>query len=251
MKRKISRQFTEAEREYIKKNRKILLIRSVLMIGFLLVFNAFAWFIYISKVSTTMDIHALSWDVVFSEGGTAVKDVYLALDVYPGMEEYTHTISVTNSSETAARLYFDTKSVTLFGRELLTGEMTEEEKEELLTTVLPLTIEYNIGSTTINQSSQSSFSINVNWEYEADTYYKVPSIFDYSYDLTYYTRSGSTYTEVEVNSSTYETLKDSLYLAKDDIDSYIGETCGYYQTSNNKSCLTLKGELVAEQANAG
>ena len=39
-----------------------------------------------------MDIHALSWDVVFSEGGNAVKDVTIALDVYPGMEEYNHSI---------------------------------------------------------------------------------------------------------------------------------------------------------------
>ena len=251
MKKKINRQFTEAERAYIKKNRKILLIRSALMLGFLLVFNAFAWFIYISKVNTEMDIHALSWDVVFSEGGTAVKDVTIALDVYPGMEEYTHTISVTNSSETSARLYFDTKSVTLFGEELLTGNLTEAQKEELLTTVLPLTIEYQLGNTTINQSSQSSFTVKVNWEYEANTYYKVPSIFGYSNDLTYYTKSGSTYNEAEVNSTTYNSLKDSLYLAKDDIDSYIGETCGYYQSANNKSCLVLKGELVAEQSNAG
>ena len=125
MKKKISRQFTEAEREYIKKNRKILIIRSVLMLGFLLVFNAFAWFIYISKVNTELDIHALSWDVVFSESGTAVKDVTIALDVYPGMEEYTHTITVNNSGETAANLYFDTKSVKLFNTELLTGSMTE------------------------------------------------------------------------------------------------------------------------------
>ena len=90
MKRKINRQFTEEEKAYIKRNRKILIIRSVLMLGFLLVFNVFAWFIYISKVNTEMDIHALSWDVVFSEGGNAVKDVTIALDVYPGMEEYAY-----------------------------------------------------------------------------------------------------------------------------------------------------------------
>ncbi len=251
MKKKINRQFTEEEKEYIKKNKRLLLIRSVLMIGFLLGFNIFAWFIYVSKVSTTMDIHALSWDVVFSEGGNAVKEVNIALDVYPGMEEYTHTISITNSSETSANLYFDTKSVTLFGNELLTDSLTEAEKEELLRTVLPLTIEYELGTTLMNQSTSSYFTVNINWPYEGNEYFKVPSIFGYSSDLTYYTKSGSNYTVTEVNGSTYNALKDSLYLAKDDIDSYIGETCGYYQKSNNKSCLELKGELVAEQSNAG
>ena len=249
MKKKIGRQFTEAERKYIRKNRKILIIRSVLMLGFLLAFNVFAWFIYISKVNTEMDIHAVSWDVVFSEGGTAVKDVTIALDVYPGMEQYTHSISVNNASETAANLFFDTKSVTLFGEELLTSGMTEIQKQSLLSNDLPLSIEYTFTRTVVNQASTSSFTVYVNWPYENTNYYKIPSVFPYSSDLTYYIKNGSNYYVQEVTSATYDTLKSSLYLEKDEIDSYIGEKCGVYQNTYNKSCLVIKGELVAEQAN--
>ena len=249
MKKKIGRQFTEAERKYIKKNRKILIIRSVLMLGFLLAFNVFAWFIYISKVNTEMDIHAVSWDVVFSEGGTAVKDVTIALDVYPGMEQYSHSISVNNASETAANLFFDTKSVTLFGEELLTSSMTEIQKQSLLSNDLPLSIEYTFTRTVVNQASTSSFTVYVNWPYENTNYYKIPSVFPYSSDLTYYIKNGSNYYVQEVTSATYDTLKSSLYLEKDEIDSYIGEKCGVYQNTYNKSCLVIKGELVAEQAN--
>ena len=249
MKKKIGRQFTEAERKYIKKNRKILIIRSVLMLGFLLVFNVFAWFIYISKVNTEMDIHAVSWDVVFSEGGTAVKDVTIALDVYPGMEQYSHSISVNNASETAANLFFDTKSVTLFGEELLTSSMTEIQKQSLLSNDLPMSIEYTFTRTVVNQASTSSFTVYVNWPYENTNYYKIPSVFPYSSDLTYYIKNGSNYYVQEVTSATYDTLKSSLYLEKDEIDSYIGEKCGVYQNTYNKSCLVIKGELVAEQAN--
>ena len=249
MKKKIGRQFTEAERKYIKKNRKILIIRSVLMLGFLLAFNVFAWFIYISKVNTEMDIHAVSWDVVFSEGGTAVKDVTIALDVYPGMEQYTHSISVNNASETAANLFFDTKSVTLFGEELLTSGMTEIQKQSMLSNDLPMSIEYTFTRTVVNQASTSSFTVYVNWPYENTNYYKIPSVFPYSSDLTYYIKNGSNYYVQEVTSATYDTLKSSLYLEKDEIDSYIGEKCGVYQNTYNKSCLVIKGELVAEQAN--
>ena len=249
MKKKIGRQFTEAERKYIKKNRKILIIRSVLMLGFLLAFNVFAWFIYISKVNTEMDIHAVSWDVVFSEGGTAVKDVTIALDVYPGMEQYTHSISVNNASETAANLFFDTKSVTLFGEELLTSSMTEIQKQSMLSNDLPMSIEYTFTRTVVNQASTSSFTVYVNWPYENTNYYKIPSVFPYSSDLTYYIKNGSNYYVQEVTSATYDTLKSSLYLEKDEIDSYIGEKCGVYQNTYNKSCLVIKGELVAEQAN--
>lgn len=251
LKKKMNRQFTEEEKKYIKKNRKILLIRSVLMLGFLLVFNIFAWFIYISKVNTTLDIHAVSWDVVFSEGGTAVKDVTIALDVYPGMEEYTHTITVNNSGETAANLYFDTKSVKLFDTEMLTGSMTETQKQQLLATVLPLTIEYDFGTSVVSQSSTSSFTVTINWPYSGNNYFKVPSVFTYNPDMPYYTYSGGTYVEATVTSATYDSLKNNLYLTKDDIDSYIGEKCGVYQNTNNKNCLVIKGELVAEQAQAG
>ena len=129
--------------------------------------------------------------------------------------------------------------------------MTEAQKQQLLRTLLPLTIEYEFGSTQLDQLDNSSFTISVNWEYENSFYYKVPSVFTYSDDVTYYTISGGTYNEATVTSANYDSLKNSLYLAKDDIDSYIGEKCGIYQNTNDTSCLILKGELVAEQSQAG
>ena len=103
--------------------------------------------------------------------------------------------------------------------------------------------------TVVNQASTSSFTVYVNWPYENTNYYKIPSVFPYSSDLTYYIKNGSNYYVQEVTSATYDTLKSSLYLEKDEIDSYIGEKCGVYQNTYNKSCLVIKGELVAEQAN--
>ena len=69
--------------------------------------------------------------------------------------------------------------------------------------------------------------------------------------MPYYTYSGGTYVVANVTSANYDSLKNSLYLTKDDIDSYIGEKCGVYQRENNKNCLIINGELVAEQAQAG
>ena len=79
----------------------------------------------------------------------------------------------------------------------------------------------------------------------------MPSVFVYDEDVVYYVRSGANYVEQPVTSSTYNSLKSSLYLAKDDIDSYIGEKCGDYQNTFNLSCLVLRGQLVAEQSQAG
>ena len=249
MKKLMNRQFTPEEKEYFKRNRKMIIIRSILLIGFLLVFNIFAWFIYISKVSTSMDIHVLSWDVVFSEGGSSVREVNLNVDIYPGMDEFSHTLSVNNSSETSASLYFTTNSVTLFGQELITQSMQEHDKIVMLATELPFEITYDVSSNLLDEDGSESFTIAVNWDYEDSTaYYKVPSVFSFDEDLTYYTKQGNVYTEdTTVTSANYSTKVSSLYLEKDEIDSYIGEQCGIYQSSNNTSCLELHGVLTAEQ----
>ena len=250
MKKLMNRQLTPEEKEYFKRNRKMVIIRSILLIGFLLVFNVFAWFIYISKVSTTMDLHVLSWDVVFSEGGSSVKDVNLNVDIYPGMDEYSYTLSVNNSSETSASLYFTTNSVKLFGQEMITQSMQEHDKIVMLATELPFEITYDVSSNVLDEEGNESFTISVNWDYEDNSaYFKVPSIFTFDEELTYYTKQGSTYTvDATVTSANYATKASTLYLQKDEIDSYIGEQCGIYQNANNKSCLELKGVLTAEQA---
>ena len=253
MNKLMNRQLTPEEKEYFKKNRKLVIIRSILLIGFLLVFNVFAWFIYISKVSTTMDIHVLSWDVVFSQGGTSVKDVNLNVDIFPGMDEYTHTLSINNSSETSASLYFTTNSVTLFGQELITQSMQEHDKIVMLATSLPFEITYDVSSNVLGEDGNESFTISVNWDYEEqNAYFKIPSVFTFDSDLTYYRKSGSTYTaDSTITSANYSANVANLYLEKDEIDSYIGEKCGIYQSTYNKSCLELHGVLTAEQEDTG
>ena len=101
----------------------------------------------------------------------------------------------------------------------------------------------------ISVSGVATFVITVKWDYEDNVYFKVPSIFQYDNELTYYTLSNNTYTEdTTVTSSNYASKLSTLYLYKDDIDSYIGEKCGIYSSQNNTTCLKVIGDIVAEQA---
>lgn len=249
MKKLFSRQLTNEEKKYIKINRKLKLVRYVLLIGFLLAFNVFAWFIYVSKVNTNLDMHVLSWNVSFSVNNTSVREINLLVDIYPGMEDYTHTTTITNGSETPATLSFNVKSVTLFGQELTLPTETEQQKEDNLENAYPFQVLFESTSNSIGVNNEAEFEITVKWPYEADTYYKVLNIFDYSDELTYFTKQGNNYVEdTTVTSSNYTSKLSTLYLYKDDIDSYIGERCGNYVSTNSTNCLKIAGELVAEQA---
>lgn len=251
MKRLLKRQFTDEEKKYIKINRKLTLIRYVLLIGFLLTFNAFAWFIYVSKVNTSLDIKVLSWNITFSVDNTSVRQINLQVDIYPGMEDYSHTIKITNGSETEARVSFNTTSVRLFGQELTLPTQTEEQKEYDLSNLYPFQVIFNQDEDEIEIASEAEFEVNVKWKYEEDKYFKVLSVFDYDDELTYYTYDevNDTYVEDQnVTSTNYITKKDNLYLYKDDADSYIGERCGRYTSESNQNCLQIRGELIAEQA---
>ena len=133
---------------------------------------------------------------------------------------------------------------------MITQSMQEHDKIVMLATELPFEITYDVSSDVLDEEGNESFTISVNWDYEDNSaYFKVPSIFTFDEELTYYTKQGSTYTvDATVTSANYATKASTLYLQKDEIDSYIGEQCGIYQNANNKSCLELKGVLTAEQA---
>ena len=249
MKKIINRQFTDEEKKYIKLNRRLTLIRYFLLIGFLLVFNVFAWFIYVSRVRTEIDMHVLSWNITFSVDNTSIREINLLVDIYPGMEDYTHTVKITNGSETSAKLRFETDSVKLFGRELTLPTETEEQKENNLENNYPFQVLFTSTSNEIGVENEAEFTIQIKWEYEADKYFKVLNVFDYDDELTYYVNNNGTYVEdTTVTSANYNSKKDTLYLIKDDADSYIGEKCGRYVRENNQNCLQISGNLIAEQA---
>ena len=248
MKKKIQRQFTEAEKAYFKKHRKVVLIRSILLIGFLFAFNIFAWFIYISQVSMTIDMKVISWDVIFSSNGSVVREIQINTDIVPGMEQYTYTVNIQNSSEVSANIAFDTKSLLLFGQEVLTSGLTETQKRSFLTNDVPFKIGYTLGTVQLSDLASTTFVISINWPYEEAQYYKVLSTFAYDDELTYYSYNNNTYSIATVDVSTYPSLKNNLYLTKDDFDSYLGYKCSEYYNNTGNSCLTLVGELSATQS---
>lgn len=72
----------------IVKILKKIKIRNILIL--LLIFNTYAWFVYATKVSSSMSVHVSSWNVEFSIGeDETVTNILIKVErVYPGMETF-------------------------------------------------------------------------------------------------------------------------------------------------------------------
>ena len=80
----------------IVKILKKIKIRNILILILLLIFNTYAWFVYATKVSSSMSVHVSSWNVEFSIGeDETVTNILIEVErVYPGMETFEKKVSV-------------------------------------------------------------------------------------------------------------------------------------------------------------
>lgn len=159
----------------VKPSRLIFLI-------VLIMANTFAWFIYATKIDSSISVHVKSWNVVFEAGENQVTDnISINVgDIHPGMEDYEYSISAYNQSEVSANLSYkilearilDTTYITEEGRgergeEIEEGDLTSIELEEKLYNDYPFQIALNTTGTTIAmENGQEDFTLDVTWPYE-------------------------------------------------------------------------------------
>ncbi len=142
--------------------------------------NVFAWFIYSTRVDSSITAHVKAWNVDFVVGNTTLsQQVNFDIEtVYPGMETYQKTISVTNSGETSATLSYEILSASVLGVVYNVGpSLTSEQLLYNLENNYPLQISFDVTNPTVNANGgQSSFVLTVSWPYESgddatDTYW--------------------------------------------------------------------------------
>lgn len=253
MKKLFSHNEVELEDIYlqVKKRRKSLIIRASIMILFLFGVNVFAWFAYISQADFNFESSVVAWDVDFFEDSSEVEDVVVAIsDMYPGMEAFNKTITVNNTGEMNGRFSYEIKSATLFGVELVTESTPSSDVVTSLRNSYPFAVTMTSDKTLIKPNEWLSFSLDVNWEYElaATTYYKVLDIYEYDPSVIYYTRQNSAYVDSGVTADTFESMRSSLVLEKDDADSFFGEACKVYEENNpGEACFNMLLQLKVEQ----
>lgn len=162
----------------IIKIMKKIKIRNILILIVLLAFNAYAWFIYTTKVSMDLVAHVTSWDVEFvSEQGGIVSEVTVSVErVYPGMEKFERIIQVNNRGDMEAKLSYDVRTAKIMdeyyeiGQEIPgnTEGLTSSDIENIISNNYPFKISIEKDESNLSaENGVGYFKITVEWDYES------------------------------------------------------------------------------------
>lgn len=152
----------------VKKRFKL---SHLLFIALLFTCNSFAWFIYMNKIDSDIDVKVKAWNVSFRFDNQTMSD-YIKFDVrdiYPGMEDNRQEVSVTNDGEVAAKLYYEIVSVRIFDKtySVNDGGFSSSEIENVLNQSYPFKINISSDKEVIDgKGGVAKFIVNVSWPYE-------------------------------------------------------------------------------------
>ena len=102
---------------FLKKNK----IKTLLFLFIALVANTYAWFIYNRVVSANLEAHVKSWQVTI-DGAMDESITFEIDDLYPGMPEYSDSVTLTNDGEMDARVSFTIHSIRIMDETYTVGE---------------------------------------------------------------------------------------------------------------------------------
>lgn len=230
----------------LQKNRRAIKIRALIMSGFLLAINSFAWFVFISKGKADINADIIAWDIVFLDETEQEETLDIVLsDLYPGMEVFTQKIVVQNKSDLNAKIDYKVEGITVYGEEFISDDYKKALEEEF-----PFKITFYYEKETILINEKTKFVVEANWDFESEhAYYKLNSLYPYSDMYNYYVLNGSNYVKIDVAESEYETLVNSgLYIESDDADTYWGEKSVIFKQQYPQiSSISLKVKLIVSQ----
>lgn len=144
----------------------------------LLSINAYAWFVYITKVDTSITARVRSWNVMFQAHDTNIVSevVFNVGEIYPGMDDFSDLATIINSGESVGSVSFTIKEVQIFDTVYSEDNYTTEQLVDLLANNYPFTIDVGLTNDTISPGHTEYFNVDVTWPYESgddatDTYW--------------------------------------------------------------------------------
>jgi len=154
--------------EVLKKRFKF---RHLLFLALLMTVNTFAWFIYMDKVSSDLQVKVKAWNVSFKFDNTTMTDYvnFRITEIYPGMEDNRQTLTVSNGGEVNASFNYEIVYANILGTVYDTenGNITEEELTDMLADDYPFKIVLSASNNIISKGGNSEyFYVDVTWDYE-------------------------------------------------------------------------------------
>lgn len=153
--------------EIRKKLKKSLRFKLLIMLGILLVFNTFAWFVYSSTINTGITATVKSWEIAFNSENQLIQEVEFNIEeLYPGMPDYNDFVTILNYGEIAAEVSYEIEEIKILNETYSKNEYTSAQLLNILNTN-PFQVTFNFDKTTIlPETDYVEFSVDVSWPYE-------------------------------------------------------------------------------------
>lgn len=158
--------------------KKRLRRRTIFFLILTLMANTFAWFIYSNKVSNNITTGVKSWKINFKQDGVdIVNNVEFKIDsIYPGMPDYTNSLSITNIGETAANISYEVEEIKILDEFYNSDMYSSTDLINRLKDNYPFKMNFSINNQEVGTGQTSEFTFSLVWPYEsghdeADTYW--------------------------------------------------------------------------------
>lgn len=145
-------------------------LRTLLLLIIFFSFNTAAWFIYATKIDVGIGARIAAWDISFITGEEEiVQNIRFNVpNIYPGMDTYYKTLSITNRGEANAIVSYEIKSVRILDNVYtVNDEVTSELLNQSLRTDYPFKITIGVSDYEIVPTAAAEFYFSVIWEYES------------------------------------------------------------------------------------
>jgi len=159
----------------IKEILKTISLRRLFILIFLLIFNAYAWFVFITRGETSITTHVASWEIQFKNSEEQIVSV-IEIDIekiYPGMEPYIYTMEANNLGEMNAVVTYEIREISILG-EVYTVGVDDLTTEDLLTMLTDGTYPFDIQVVMDNdgeieaETGVCEIKIIFTWDYELE-----------------------------------------------------------------------------------
>lgn len=154
--------------DQIKLIKKRVRRRTLFFLVLALMANTFAWFIYSNKVSSSITTGVKSWKINFKQDGADLtNNVKFSVDtIYPGMNDYSDSVTITNVGETKAKVGYEITSIRIMDDSYDSDNYTSDELLEVLNNY-PFKLSFSVENDEVGTGESSDFKFNLTWAYES------------------------------------------------------------------------------------
>jgi hypothetical protein len=246
MKKQSKKETIDSLKASLRKRKYI----SILLALFTLGVNIFAWFAFSANAGLTLDATVASWDVEFKDENSQVFRNYLieVTKMKPGMADFESSVTIQSRSDVDSDFTYEVTSFSLLGHTI--NLANKSDVFTYLSDFYPFSVSFEADKMVLTQNDTITFTVNVTWPYEeANKYFAQDEVYEFDDSFVYYNKSGTIYTPAAVaNAAAFQNNINSLYLEKDDADTYFGMKCKNYETTSGQPCLVMNMRLMVIQS---